>query len=211
VRLCVEDVGAGMAPHVLARVFEPFFTTRAVGRGSGLGLSVCLGIIKQAGGHIALTSVVGRGTHAVVHLPVARGAADQPATTDASRHLRGHETVLVVEDEPVVQKLVQRSLSSLGYNVLAARDAAHALELLGSDKHDVGVLLTDVVMPDMSGPALAQRARVINPCLPVLFMTGYLDDLSQGQMREVVDSQVLVKPFSHPQLAARIRSLLDGA
>ncbi len=210
VRLSVADTGTGMPQHVLARIFEPFFTTKEVGRGTGLGLSTVYGITRQSGGHVWAESEMDEGSTFHVYLP----RVDTPA--DASLAVRrggdgtgGGETVLVVEDDEAVRALATRILTRRGYRVMAAMDAAGALEML--DGRPVDLILTDVVLPRMSGAELSRATARRNGAPPVLFMSGYTDQAlaSHGLLGEEVD--LVEKPFSPEGLAQRVRQALDRA
>jgi len=177
VRLVVSDTGVGMSPEVVARIFEPFYTTKAAGHGTGLGLATVYGIIAAAGGSINVYSEPGIGTTFRVYFPYAdtpdRPAPPRPETENAPR---GHgQTILVVEDEPALGRSVVRILTAGGYRVLAASGGAEALELIS--EHGCDLLLTDVVMADMSGPRLAEQIHKVRPELPVLYMSGYTNGL----------------------------------
>jgi len=206
--LAVSDTGLGMTDEVRARVFDPFFTTKEMGQGTGLGLSTAYGIIKQSGGFIAVFSEPGEGTTFEVYLPRAeakdQALQDEPQFTD----LRGHETILIVEDEKAVRKLTRRILSSAGYTVLSAANGGEAL--LECERHagKIHLVLTDVVMPRMSGKELSARLTKVYPDLKVLFMSGYTDDaiVHHGILDE--GTHFLAKPFTSPELLKKIRIVL---
>lgn len=215
VMLRVTDDGVGMAPEVVRHAFEPFFTTKDTGQGSGLGLSMVYGFVRQSGGHVQIESRPGEGTAVRIHLPRCSGDAaeishqDPPATTP---HGRG-ERVLVVEDDPSVRSLVVQSLQGLGYQVLQAADAGSALTVLDADDSaDVRVVLTDVVLPGgRNGPALAREITGRQPALPVLYMSGYSSDALSGDGRLDPNHTLLEKPFTRQQLASAVRTAIDGA
>lgn len=210
--LAVTDTGGGMVPEVAARAFEPFYTTKSLGRGTGLGLSQVHGFVKQSGGHVKLYSEPGHGTTVKVYLPRSMGRlegerATQPAAELAAGGKPG-ELLLVVEDEGGVRRFSAEALRDLGYDVLEAEDGAHGLRLL--DTHPgVKLLFTDVVMPDMNGRRLAEEARARRPGLRVLFTTGYTRNaiVHNGQLDPGVD--LLPKPFTVQALAAKVRDVLD--
>ncbi len=206
----ITDTGSGMSEQVAARVFEPFFTTKPVGKGTGLGLAMCEGIVRQAGGHITLDSEPGRGSTFRVFLP---RADDEPAPaitrapTDSPA--RGRETLLLVEDEPLILRMVKRVLSELGYTVLTASDGLEALEVLGRHAGDVQLLITDVVMPKMSGRELAARVTALRPDIRVLYSSGYAAD-AMGEDGVIGDGiNFLAKPYEPSRLADAVREVLD--
>jgi signal transduction histidine kinase/ActR/RegA family two-component response regulator len=203
----VSDNGEGIPPEILEHVLEPFFTTKEVGKGSGLGLSMVYGFVKQSGGHFRIESQVGYGTRVELFLPAAASATAEEATAVPSR--RGHETVLVVEDEPEVRRVGIAFLRTLGYIPCEAGDAAAALELLS--KHPgIDLLFTDIVLGGkMTGFELAATAHEQHPQLPVLFTSGYeyasmdIDTSAFGAF------ELLRKPYRREQLGAAIRRVLD--
>jgi PAS domain S-box-containing protein len=215
VALMVRDTGAGMTPEVRARVFEPFYTTKPAGRGTGLGLSTVYGIVKQSGGSITVESEPGAGARFEILLPCV-----QPESASAARRVRapaapamaagGAERILVAEDEDAVRALTSRVLRRCGYQVVEARNGMDAIEKIQELGGRLELLLTDVVMPEMGGPELAERARVLAPGAAVLFMTGYTDD--DVVRRGLCDHSValLQKPFSPAALADAVRAALDG-
>ncbi|WP_416463028.1 ATP-binding protein [Sphingomonas sp. VDB2] len=208
--LRVSDTGLGIPPDILAKIFEPFFTTKELGKGTGLGLSTVYGIVKQSGGYIFAESELGRGASFVIYLPVYAGAdAEQPAPVKAPAprpETWGTGTVLLVEDEDMVRAVAERALTRQGYKVLTANDGEQGLEVLnGPEKIDL--LISDVVMPNMDGPAMVAQARRAYPDLPVLFMSGYAEE----QLRKSIDIAhvaFLPKPFSVSQLAEAARDAL---
>lgn len=206
VRITVTDTGTGMSPELCARVFEPFFTTKGIGKGTGLGLSVVHGIIRQAGGEIAIESEVGVGTSIQIYLP----SIDAPAETledVAAACSRGSEKIIVVDDDLFVRRATSRSLRARGYDVLEASDGLGALRLLRDHGADVSLLVTDVVMPGMDGCELAAAARRRRPSLKVLYMSGYTDD---ALAHHEVDGAVVEKPFAGHVLAGKVRQAIDS-
>jgi len=213
VRLRIRDSGHGMSAETMARVFEPFFTTKEVGRGTGLGLSMVYGFVAQSGGHVLLDSRLGEGT--VVTLLFPRSALAPPLSRQTQATLLSdldapEKTLLVAEDNDDVRAYTVEALRSLGYRVLEAHDGASALRLL--ERPDVGVdlLLSDIVMPGMSGWELAQRARQRKPGLRVLLVSGYPRDRA-AQDQQAREMTILAKPFSRADLAAAVRKALDVA
>jgi len=210
VMLAVSDTGIGMADETKARIFEPFFTTKEKGKGTGLGLSTVYGIVKQSGGNIWVYSEPGRGTTFKVYLPQLEAGTEQtekPAVESATP--TGSETILLVEDEDVVRGLARKVLEHAGYNVLDASGGEEAFRLCQKHTEPIHLLLTDVVMPEMSGREIAERLKTLRPTTRVLFMSGYTDEaiVHHG----VLDSNVefIQKPFTPTRLARRVREVLD--
>ncbi len=209
--ISVSDNGTGMPPAVVARVLEPFFTTKEVGKGTGLGLSMVYGFVSQSGGFIEIDSVVGRGTDVRIYLPeVAHTVAARPDLRASPSGSKGTEKILVVEDDELVADHVVRQLTTLGYKVSRAADAKSALAILAADS-SVDLLFTDIVMPGgMNGMQLAEEARRLHPRILILLTSGYIDAdggsalLSQGV-------QLLRKPYQRTELADAIRNVLDRA
>ena len=211
VEVSVADAGTGMPPQVVARVFEPFYTTKEIGRGTGLGLSQVYGFVKQSGGHVSIESEVGRGTTIRLYLPCCGEGAGVPEPDrddGAVVGARGAEIVLVVEDEAGVRGISVAALRELGYEVMEAAGGRAALGILASTPR-VDLLLTDVVMPSMTGPQLAAEARAIRPDLRVVFTTGYASDAVLRGADLDDDVAVLLKPFTLRQLDAKLREALD--
>jgi two-component system cell cycle sensor histidine kinase/response regulator CckA len=205
----VIDRGSGIAPEHLQKIFEPFFTTKRVGEGTGLGLSMAYGIVKQSGGYIFVDSALGEGTTFSLYFPVFEGeATPAPAVAADPRRLplrQGEGVVLLVEDEAPVRAFAGRALRLRGYTVLEAADAEEALSLLDDPGLEVDVFVTDVVMPGMDGPSWVRQARETRPNARVVFMSGYAEDsLSEDQAR-IPNSVFLPKPFSLNQLAETVQ------
>jgi PAS domain S-box-containing protein len=208
--LAVSDTGCGMPPEVVARVFEPFFTTKEVGKGTGLGLSSVYGTVKQSGGEILVRSTPGEGTTFEIYLPV----VDAPASAS---HLRprpappgGRETVLLVEDEDAVRRLVREVLTERGYEVFAAARGEEALDLVARIDGPIHLVLTDLIMPGLSGRDLALRLDELRPGIRVIFMTGYSGDtLTRAALAP--GTTVLEKPFTPDHLATVVRAALDAS
>jgi PAS domain S-box-containing protein len=207
--LSVSDTGHGMSHETTARVFEPFYTTKPIGRGTGLGLATVYGIVKQSGGYVWVYSEVGQGTTFKVYLPLATEAEAVSAAPPAPTLASG-ETVLIVEDEPAVRQMASRALREYGYRVLEASHGREALEILERCEGSIRLLLTDVVMPEMDGPELARRAGERRPDLAVLFMSGYTDDeiVRRGLLEK--EQPFLQKPFTPEALSEQIERLLKG-
>jgi len=209
--LAVTDTGVGMDEPTLSRLFEPFFTTKEVGKGTGLGLATVYGIVKQSGGYIWAYSEVGRGTKFKVLLPGEEEVAELAEKEVAYLYPSGgEETVLVVEDEKLVRDLVREILSQHGYDVLEASRGTEALEVSGRHKGPIHILISDVVMPGMTGPELARRLTALRPEMGVLFMSGYTDDaiLQHGVFEH--GAEFLQKPFKASALGAKVRKVLDA-
>ena len=211
VMLSVTDTGCGMDDRTKARIFEPFFTTKGPGKGTGLGLATVYGVVKQSGGYIYVYSEVNHGTTFKIYLPQVTAELDKPATeTDPRGHARGTETILFVEDEQSVRDLVREFLGATGYCVLEAADGAQALRVAETHPGPIHLLVTDVVMPHLSGPELASKLAPNRPEMKVLFISGYTDDtvFRHGVLEGGV--AFLQKPFNLKALAQRIREVLSG-
>jgi CheY-like chemotaxis protein len=208
--LTVRDTGIGMDRETLARVFEPFYTSKERGKGTGLGLAMVHGVVQQNGGHVNVRSEVGVGTTFEIYLPRAEGqraaAGDMPASSD---RVAGAETLLLVEDEATVRELVLELLQREGYTVLVAGHGEEALAVAARHTGPIHLLVTDVVMPGMSGGALASRFLSERPGVRVLYISGYSDDAIVRAGVSHADSAFLQKPFSYDAFAAKVRELLD--
>jgi signal transduction histidine kinase/DNA-binding response OmpR family regulator len=210
VMLAVTDTGCGMTPHVIEHAFEPFFTTKPEGQGTGLGLSMVYGFVRQSGGHIKVYSESGQGTTIRIYLPRAFGAEDVTTEVDAGPISGGTETVLVVEDDEEVRATVCELLADLGYRVLKARDAQNALAIVDSGVA-IDLLFTDVVMPGpLRSPELARHARARLPDVAVLFTSGYTDNAIVHGGRLDQGIELLSKPYTREALARKIRHVLRG-
>jgi len=208
--LAVSDSGVGMSPAAQAHLFEPFFTTKPAGEGTGLGLATVYGIVQQAGGHIWVYSEPGQGTTFKIHLPRSEETPARPEPRGALRDHRGSETVLVVEDAAAVRELASRALAAAGYQVLLARSGAEALEIAARNAGPVHLLVTDVVMPEMSGRQLADALKRVRPDARVLYVSGYAENTIMHH--GVLDAGVrfLPKPFTPAGLQQKVREVLDG-
>jgi len=212
--LSVGDTGTGIAPELLGKIFEPFYTTKGVGRGTGLGLSTVYGIVKQSGGFIFPDSELGKGTVFNIYLPVHSAAAEASTGTTATRRKPpaetwGTGTILLVEDEDMVRSVAERALTRQGYTVITASDGEQGLARL-NQAEKIDLLISDVVMPGMDGPTMVRAVRAANPNMPVLFMSGYAEE----QLRNSIDIDnvaFLPKPFSVNQLAEAARDVLAAA
>jgi PAS domain S-box-containing protein len=209
VMLVARDTGHGMDMATQARIFEPFFTTKAIGRGTGLGLSVVYGIVRQSGGFITVSSELGHGTEFKIYLPA---VLEMPETILQAEHgpvRGGSETILLVEDEPPLQQKICAVMEHAGYQVLVAGDGNEGLRLALEDARDIHLLLTDVVMPNMSGPQLAEHLRTTRPDTKTLFMSGY-PEIGEGSDTPRSHTNLIPKPFSQEELLRRVREVLDS-
>lgn len=212
VKLTVTDTGCGMDADVLSHLFEPFFTTKEEHKGTGLGLSTVFGIVTTCGGGIDVWTQVGHGTTFDLYFPRVNPQASAANTTAPQGHLRqGSETILLVEDDTGVRDLVRHELLKTGYQVLEAKNGVEACLTATQQSYHVDLLLTDVVMPGMNGRELAQHLCVIKPNLRVLFMSGYLDDISVNKGMNPHRTTFLQKPFTPDVLLRTIRALLDSS
>jgi PAS domain S-box-containing protein len=210
--LTVSDTGMGMDLETQARIFEPFFTTKSQGKGTGLGLSTVYGIVKQSGAAISVASAPNAGTTFEVRFPRTDGfALGQPSENGPESALCGTETILLVEDDSSVRELVERVLRSRGYDVLAAQHGGDALQLASHTIRGVDLVLTDVVMPSMSGRELVEALQAERPALRVLYMSGYTDDEIIRRGLHDPGISFIQKPFTADNLARQVRKVLDAA
>jgi PAS domain S-box-containing protein len=210
--IAVADDGVGMAAEVAARAFEPFYTTKEVGKGSGLGLSMVYGFAKQSNGHVSIYSELGLGTTVRIYLPHVATSGRKPSDqipADEPLIPRGHETILVAEDDPFVRSSVILRIESLGYSVIAAINGNDALLKLRANPQ-IDMLFTDIVMPGMSGWELADLAREVRPGLPVVYSSGYALEMLAQQGRAPAEAIILVKPYRKAELAERLREALSA-
>jgi len=212
VMLAITDTGHGMDQATQKQIFEPFFTTKPVGQGTGLGLSTVYGIVKQSGGAIFVYSEPGQGSTFKIYLPADSAAAEAGRAPQEDAELRrGNETILLVEDEVTLRGLVRDTLADLGYTVLEADNPGEALVLFEQQSAQIDLLLTDVVMPQMSGRELADQIRAVHPQIKVIFMSGYMDDAIMRHGILAVKVNFLPKPFTRHELTAKVREVLDKA
>jgi len=208
--MAISDTGEGMSEEVRSRVFDPFFTTKAPDKGTGLGLSSVYGIVRQSGGAIRLDSEVGRGSSFEIYLPL----ATHPTTAEMKPTVRavrsGSETVLLVEDEAPVRRIVEEMLTRNGYRVLAAADGLAALEVSRAHDGPIDLVITDVVMPRMNADELAAQLEVERPGIPILFISGYVGDVINRYGVETWSRRLLGKPFVEAELLEKIREILDA-
>ena len=209
VMLAVSDTGIGMDEQTRARAFDPFFTTKSA-TGTGLGLATVYGIVRQSGGHIWLYSELGAGTTFKIYLPRADQTSARPSSLRPVIPRRGDETILLVEDEERVRLTLQRVLTNAGYTVMVAADAEEALALCEKSGPTISLLLTDVVMPKMTGRQLAGRIVAMQPATRVLYMSGYAPTsiVHHGVLEEGIE--FIQKPLTPASLLAKVREVLDG-
>jgi CheY-like chemotaxis protein/anti-sigma regulatory factor (Ser/Thr protein kinase) len=210
VSLCVTDSGTGMRPEVIARAFDPFYTTKPLGQGTGLGLSMVHGFVRQSGGQVRIYSEIGKGTTVCLYLPRFHGdAEDQPIYLPARPELGDGETVLVVEDESSVRLVLTEELGDSGYHVIEASDGPTALRILQSDVR-IDLLITDVGLPGgLNGRQVADAARVSRPSLKIMFITGFAENASIANGHLDRGMEVMTKPFVASALIAKVRELLS--
>jgi PAS domain S-box-containing protein len=212
VRLTIRDSGVGMAPEVQARAFDPFYTTKPVGQGTGLGLSMIYGFVRQSHGSVRIESEIGKGSTIEVCLPRYEGKLESAVIKDVSpggAPSTSNEVVLVVEDEHMVRLMVVEVLKDLGYRALEASDGAAGLRILQSSQR-VDLLITDIGLPEIDGRQLADAARAVRSDLKVLFMTGYAQSAASGELLGK-GMQLMIKPFSMDKLTAKIREMVENS
>lgn len=210
IRLCVSDSGCGMDAATIERIFEPFFTTKELGKGTGLGLATVYGIVKQNKGEIHAESKPGSGTTFIIHLPRQNPVTAEMSLEPSTSFPRGNETVLLVEDDKSNLEITQLLLEESGYTVISSESPFDACKLFEQHAGEIGLLLSDVIMPELNGKDLYDHIRTINPDIKVLFMSGYTDDVitNRGVLPEGIN--FIHKPFTILQLAKKIRGVFDG-
>lgn len=206
--LSVKDTGTGMSSDMISRIFEPYFTTKSVDEGSGLGLAVVLGIVKSHKGLIEVESKPGEGCRFIVHLPLFRGEATNSSREDRPLAIGHGEHLLVVDDESYFLEVVEESLKTLGYRVTATKSSRRALKLFQADPHNYQLLLTDQTMPQMTGVQLIEQVHAVDPAFPVILCTGYSETVTQESARYYNINKFLMKPVSVDELATAISDLL---
>lgn len=208
--LAVSDTGTGMDAQTQAHIFEPFFTTKEQGKGTGLGLATVYGIVKQSGGYISVYSVLGQGTTFKIYLPRVDEPSEPfiPSEGDA-RTVGGSETILLVEDEGELRLLALRALQARGYRVLESAGPEEALRISSQERGPIHLLLTDVVMPGMSGRKVAEQIAPFHPNMKVLYLSGYTDDSVFRNGVLETGTAFLQKPFTPSSLARKVRELLN--
>jgi CheY-like chemotaxis protein len=208
--ICISDSGAGMDETTVAKIFEPFFTTKTVGKGTGLGLAIVHGIVQQHGGFIRVYSNPGIGTTFKIYLPLLDGEEIDAAADTIQMVRGGNETILLVEDEEEVRQVVHLMLTGGGYRVLQAGDGVEALEVLQREGTSVQLVVSDVIMPRMTGKELHDHLVERYPEVRMLFISGYTADVIQFRGMLEHDVNLLMKPFNATALLARVRAVLDG-
>jgi CheY-like chemotaxis protein len=211
IMLAVSDTGVGMDSETLAHIFEPFFTTKGNGKGTGLGLSTVYGIVRQSGGNIWVYSEPARGSSFKIYFPRVDGQCEErEMVAPPAGRARGTETVLLAEDDETVRGLVREVLQQRGYLVLEARNGMEALEMADGHNGRIDLLVTDVIMPHMSGRELVERLRPLHPETRILFMSGYTDNAVVPQVDLAPGTEFLQKPFAPENLARKVREVLDA-
>ena len=209
--LVVSDTGCGMDENIKSQIFEPFFTTKAVGHGTGLGLSTVYGIVKQSEGYILVYSETGKGTTFKIYFPKLREKAEALVLShEVAEPPRGSETILVVEDDKTLREITVKLLQDGGYRVVEAKDAEDALAIMAASQPEIDLLLTDVIMPDKSGPELARQAKGNHPKLRSMFMSGYSGDLVGRQGVMIEEASFLEKPFTRRSLLVKVYAALHS-
>jgi CheY-like chemotaxis protein len=212
VRLTVTDTGTGMTEEVQRKIFEPFFTTKGPGKGTGLGLAMVYGAVRQHDGWIEVNSKLGRGSTFQIHLPcIDAGVAADEAKLAATNPVHGDETVLVVEDQEAVRRLTKTILEEHGYRVLEAASGAEAHAVAREHAGEIDLLLTDVVMPGMDVRTLSGQLRDLRPNLRVILMSGYAGDLTAHEGAPASGLAYIQKPFVPEELATKVRGVLDSS
>jgi CheY-like chemotaxis protein len=215
VALIVQDSGIGMSPEAQARVFEPFYTTKSAGQGTGLGMAMVYGLARQQGGFVELESQVGRGTTVTVYLPLAASPEGREATRQPeprSGRSGGHETILLVEDEPALRRAAERILQRLGYDVLLARDGEEAVAIMETEGTRVDLVLADVVLPKLSGGKFLELLRDRGWRGRILLTSGYsVSDAAWAGVSMAEEIPFLPKPWTFDDLARKVREVLDAA
>jgi CheY-like chemotaxis protein len=208
-KLVVHDTGMGMGPDVVDRIFDPFFTTKGVGEGTGLGLSVVLGIVKQAHGHITVDSEQGKGSTFTVYFPKATKETEaEPETEDELP--TGSEQILFVDDEEALVEMGEDLLAELGYEVVCRMNSREALALVKDDPSRFDLVVTDQTMPEMTGLELASEILVIRPDMPIIMCTGYSQLVDADKARAAGIRAFVMKPLTKREIAGTIRKVIDG-
>ncbi|MEN8142536.1 MAG: ATP-binding protein [Thermodesulfobacteriota bacterium] len=210
IQLRVTDSGTGIDPEHRNLIFEPFFTTKEEGKGTGLGLSTVYGIVKQHNGYIKLESTLGKGTTFRVFLPLAESAVADLQKSRPDAAVAGSETLLIVDDEPTIRKMLKDIISPHGYQILEAGSGEEALELCDNQAQGIDLMLTDVVMKGMNGKQLAEKMATVRPATQILYMSGYTEDIISDKGIVAPGTKLIAKPFSPVELLTRVRAVLDS-
>jgi CheY-like chemotaxis protein len=211
ISLCVSDTGVGMTADVIEKIFDPFFTTKPLGQGTGLGLSMIYGFVRQSGGQVRVYSEVGKGTTMCMYFPRFVGnIADEERPEDLAIDRGAGETVLIIDDEPAIRMVIAEVLSEVGYRVIEAKDGPSGLRIVQAGGR-IDLLITDVGLPGgLNGRQVADAARSINPQLKVLFITGFAENAAIGSGHLDSGMSVITKPFVNSALANKVRQLIDN-
>ena len=209
----MKDSGTGIPPDIIDRIFEPFFSTKAIGSGTGLGLSTVYGIVRQTGGFVFVDGGLGLGASFRIYLPQHMAGIDKNVKSesgeDGPRDLTGIGTILLVEDEDAVRLFSARALRNKGYQVLEARSGEAALEIINEHLDEINLIISDVVMPKMDGPTMIKEVRTRRRDMPVIFISGYAEDAFRRRVDTGEEAHFLLKPFTLKQLAAKVKEVLD--
>jgi CheY-like chemotaxis protein len=208
--LSISDTGCGMTPSVLEKIFEPYFTTKPQDKGSGLGLAVVYGIVKEHGGHINVYSEVGKGSTFNVYLPLAEKAPERLTTKKAeTSRATGHEHILLVDDEAVIVELERRMLERLGYRVTSCPNGTEALAVFNENPKSFDLVITDLNMPNITGDRLAGEMMAIRPEIPVIICTGFSEKIGSAEAQAIGVKDFLMKPVAVSELSEKVRKALD--
>lgn len=209
--LTITDTGCGIPPEVKDRIFEPYFTTKEQGKGTGLGLAVVHGIVKEWQGDIAITSVVGKGTTMKVYLPLPEQSGETEAMETMPHYPGGHERILLVDDEAMIVELATLLLKELGYQVTSRAQSRQALELFATDPQAFDLVITDMMMPEMTGDQLARKLLAIKPDLPIIMCSGFSEQIGSEEILAIGVKELLNKPITIVELSQKVRTVLDAA
>jgi CheY-like chemotaxis protein len=210
-KLTVSDTGCGMAPDVINRIFEPYFTTKGEDKGTGLGLSVVHGIVQNHGGRITVESTPGKGSAFHVYLPeIIESDEDKKPIQAEEPLLKGTERILFVDDEPTLVKLGKTILESLGYKVVGRTSSEEALELFKTNPGQFDLVITDMTMPDLTGAQLSKQLIEIRPDIPIVLCSGFSEKMTEGTAKKIGIREFLIKPIPRQVLSKIIRKVLDG-
>jgi PAS domain S-box-containing protein len=209
--LTITDTGCGIPPEVRDRIFEPYFTTKEQGKGTGLGLAVVHGIVKEWQGDIAIASVVGKGTTIKVYLPLPEQSGETEAMEAMPHYPGGHERILFVDDEAMIVELAALLLKELGYQVTSRMQSRQALELFAADPQAFDLVITDMMMPEMTGDQLARKLLAISPDLPIIMCSGFSEQIGTDEILAIGVKELLKKPITIAELSQKVRAVLDAA